>query len=98
MSVIRWEDPPVPTWNGRPAASRTASRSVPATGIVADLLASPGRWALIAEVPASTSGPLVTRIRRGSGPFAPAGAFEATSRQGHDGQRLVYARYVGGAP
>lgn len=88
--VIRWEDPP--------AHGNLKGVDGGAYGPIAMALrARPGDWAVILEgITAGTAGPLVGRIRNGYGPFAPKGDFEAMSRI-KDGQRNVYARYVGGS-
>jgi hypothetical protein len=84
--ILRWQSPPV----------RTAFADE--WGEVADQLReSPGLWAVIWEGRAATQAGLVTKIKAGVEPFAPAGAFEAVSRTLSDvaGKPVaVFARYV----
>lgn len=61
--------------------------------VVLALRERPGEWAKIATRGTKESARnFASEIRRGSGNFRPAGAFEAVAR---DGQ--VWARYVGGS-
>lgn len=85
MSVIRWEDPPVPN-----KAGRRPSRYWIA--IADDLKADPRRWAVIYQ--GARNGALADRVKKGQSAFAPAGAFEAAERV-EDGIYRVYARYLG---
>lgn len=87
---LRWEEPPP---DGRGAQGEVHPRA-----IAAELVAHPGRWALIRQYdnPAS-AGAHAYRIRNGVVKvFAPSGAFEAVMRTA-DGGAAVYARYVGEA-
>ncbi len=95
--VLRWEEPP----NRR---QNKATRWAP---VAAELRARPGEWAVIEETSNQTStAATVQYVKKGDGPFAPLGAFDAISRterlpKGPGGGALtvtkVYARYVGGA-
>lgn len=88
MSVIRWEDPP--------ASKGMAVHDWPAIG--AQLVAAPGKWALVAVCAnGATAGSTARHIRDGKyDPLAVLGLFEARSRT-VGGEHRVYARYVGGA-
>lgn len=99
LRPLRWENPP-PTRGGRPAGSRD-SRADRHVELAAELRANPRRWAVVAEYgpPNGTlhdsAKNLVRAIQTGQPTsWAPAGAFEATTRrQGHI--TAVYARYIG---
>jgi hypothetical protein len=91
MTVLRWEEPP------KQGSLRWAAEWEP---IADDLRGSPNHWAAIQETEIPTN--LVSRIRKGEGPFGPAGHFEALSRTRprvgkEPAATVVYARYVGGA-
>lgn len=97
--VIRWEEPP------STPALRAAARAREWAATAAALRKKPGQWAVIKEGSIHGFGNDVTYIRKGQGPFAPEGAFEALQRVDPDpGRRSsartgkVYARYVGDSP
>ena len=90
--VLRWEEPP----------NRRQSKAARWASVAAELRARPGEWAVIEETGTNTTtASTVQYIKKGDGPFAPIGAFEAISRSERGENRLiktqVYARYVGGA-
>lgn len=91
MSIIRWEDPP--------DRHRTMELKWHTTaGALRDRV---GQWAVLLESANSTQcSSLVQYIKRGEGPFAPKGSFEALSRsvKRGEGNQAVYARFVGEAP
>ena len=91
MSEFRFEDPPPIQKPGRTAGEATLK-------MVAILRANPGQWAVLRTVAVNgTANAQASAIKRGTPScFAPAGAFEATTRKMDDGYR-VYARYVGEA-
>lgn len=82
---IRFEDPPK-------APSSWAD-------VAEELRAQPGRWAVVRDKSSGVKPngffTYASRIRRGTGPFAPAGSFEAVVRD-VDGEMRVFARFVGG--
>lgn len=85
MSVIRWEEPPTPK-SGRNRYADTANV----------LRSRPGEWALIAHgLGRSGASALAVRIRAGSGPWAPRGAFDARTSESAGNGVSVYVRYVG---
>ncbi|RKR92848.1 hypothetical protein BDK92_7330 [Micromonospora pisi] len=88
-TVLRWEDPPS-------AAQTKEARWAP---IAAELRANPNRWACIHEGDSTEASGLVAYIKKGAGPFAPAGEFEVCSRsqprvQGSPIRVGVYARFL----
>lgn len=93
--IVRWEQPP-----SLPAL-RAAEKAARWQSIADGLRARPGEWAVIKEGSINGLTNDVTYIRKGTGPFAPAGAFEALQRtdpndpgaRGRTGK--VYARYIG---
>lgn len=91
MSVIRWEEPTNARRNIFDEKWRATAE---------ELRSRPGDWGVIVESGYSEATGLVSAIKRGKGPFAPAGAFDAASRTVTDarGSKVVraYARYVGG--
>lgn len=86
MSVIRWEDPP--------ASKGMAVHDWPAIG--AQLVAAPGKWALVAVCPnGATAGSTARHVRDGKyDSLRDLGVFEAKSRT-VGGEYRVYARFVG---
>lgn len=84
---IRWEEPPSRTRVGAPTQHRDVANQ---------LKANPGNWGIVAVYDkASTAGSIAAQIRAGSvNAYQPAGAFEAHART-VEGERRVYARYVG---
>lgn len=93
MSSVRWEDPPP---HGNTGKKRTGMQKY--RGAVDILRKHPGRWGVIAQdIPTGTAGALSSRIRLGSGAFAPRGAFESRCAGSVGGKAKVYARYVGEA-
>ena len=88
--VIRWENPP-------PHGNRLRRQPSKYDAITAALRARPKRWAVVAEgLTIGSAGSLAVRIRRGRGPWEPAGAFEARQvGPAGSSEGLVYARYVG---
>ena len=88
--MIRWEEPPE---HGNKRAAKLKYQDL------ADALrAEPKRWAVVAEgITTGTAGGMASRIRRGQGPFGPAGSFEARVIGPPGGQGVLYARYVGKA-
>ena len=80
---MKWEDPSVTPRRYNSSKWRDEARI---------LRANPGRWALLAEYPDTTSSArtLAWQIKSGRlAAFRPGGSFEATSRQGS-----VYARFL----
>ena len=61
-------------------------------GVAEKLRDRPGEWAFVGRVSPSTSTQIKRGLLRG---FAPAGDFEAVTRNQADGKADVYARYVG---
>lgn len=91
MSVIRWEDPPTEHGNAKP-------KKPPKFQPIADALRGrPNEWALIDDSRThGSAGSFAHHIRNGSGPWAPAGTFEAKVIGSAGASRArVYARYVG---
>jgi hypothetical protein len=89
MSDVHWEEPPHKSpKGGRPKYWKA----------VADQLRSrPGEWAMVhVDETQRKAGYTAMNIKRGLLAGMTAGEFEAVSRT-VDGQRRVYARYVGGA-
>ncbi len=83
-----FEEPP--TTQGRPPGS-------PFTEWLLALRSHPGRWAKYPEAFSLTSGAApakVNKIRNGGFAQIPAGEYDAKTRAA-DGQRWVYARYLG---
>ena len=92
MTTIRWADPP-PHGNTGNMHNRMAKYQA----VADELRANPERWAIIAEdLAAGSCGTLASRIRKGTGPFAPKGAFETRCSAPAGGRGQVYARYIGG--
>lgn len=94
MSEIVWEAPP------NLSVERAAARARALQPIADGLRAKPGEWGRVATLAGHRGAALATYIKKGSGPFGPAGAFEAKSRSvpwdGHSRREShVYARYVG---
>lgn len=93
--VIAWEPPPERAYR--------ALEDDLWKPVAADLVAHPGVWAIIEEVPESTPNratSLATRVKSGYGPWFPPKKFEAVTRTHREGSRAVvrvYARYVGPA-
>jgi hypothetical protein len=92
MTVLRWEEPP------RSGALAWAAKWQDVTD---ELRALPNTWAAIEEAEKPTN--LVSRIRKGEGPFGPASHFEALSRTRPRTPKqppavIVYARYIGPGP
>lgn len=87
--VLRWENPP----NDR--RGRNKRQSEKWLAISKELRANPHRWAVVMEDTSNSVN--VTHIKRGRLlSFAPAGSFEATSRQDpHTKRFTIYARFVG---
>lgn len=88
--TITFEPLPKNNWKGRGPRGKHAA-------IAAQLRERPGDWAHILTLPATNSAnSMAYAIRNGNlGAYTPAGAYEAKSRT-IDGERRVYARYVGG--
>lgn len=83
MTGLRWEEPP--------EAYKSTQRSKVHQSIAAELKAQPGRWAVLEIVSIG----LAAQIRRGDiAAYRPGGSFEARARV-IDGERRIYARYVG---
>lgn len=89
--VLRWEQPP----------NRRRSKAERWTPVADELRARPGEWAVIEETGgnSTTASATAQYVKKGEGPFGPAGAFDAISRTTKDdGGRhhvMVYARFVG---
>jgi hypothetical protein len=81
--VLRWEDPPPPSPPGRRPTTAWSE-------VAAELRARPHTWALVYS---GTYAGLANRIKQGESGFAPAGAFEVTTRG--KAPQLVYVRYIG---
>jgi len=92
MSAIRWEDPPPRSHGTRYRPAR--NHDWPAVGKA--LACRPNRWAVIAICDnVLLAGAMAHHIRTGKyRALAEFGAFEAVSRS-VDGERRVYARWVG---
>jgi hypothetical protein len=87
---IRWEDPPPPRMTTKGEA---AQRWAP---FAEALRNEPKRWALVLAASAAECNNAAAYIRAGLGPFAPRGAFQATSRKDERAMTgRTYARYVG---
>jgi hypothetical protein len=88
-AIITWEDPP----NANLGSGTSAVRWRP---VAEALRLSPKRWAVVMEGASGKCSNVATYIKIGSGPFWPAGHFEAVTRRVGDGPlRRTYARYVG---
>ncbi len=89
VGVLRWEDPPPPTFRGTGKAAR------PWPLVAKDLRDHPGRWGVVLEDGGTNSGTAVARISNGLTQwFQPAGAFFALQRQ-RNHVIEVYAVYIG---
>ncbi len=85
--VLRWEPPPEASPGTRGPQTRQWQ-------IVAlQLRANPGRWGVICE----DNNYVIDKIKRGIGPWKPAGDFESVQRT-VGGIITVYARYIGDDP
>lgn len=85
-SVLRWEGPEDERRSWGDVWKQVAD----------ELRAAPDQWGVVLEGNSTQCATLVQKIKKGEGPFAPAGAFEACSRTRGgrgEGRQVVYARY-----
>jgi len=81
-------------WQSPPESKGNKARGVSRIRFTNALRERPGEWAVLTE---DGSLSMVTIVKTGASPaYAPAGAFEATSRSSGDSRRgTIYIRFVG---
>ena len=82
LEGIKWEEPPT---------KKVVNREGPMQELAHALKQNPGKWAFLGQ----RSSSVAYNIRKGYGAFAPAGAFEATTRNSDKNRADIYVRFVG---